>query len=324
MTRILPISDQGAVEAALEVLRDGKPVALPTETVYGLAADATNPEAITSIYETKGRPRFNPLISHVADIGMAKAQVSFSPLAEQLAATFWPGPLTLVLPLSEASTIHPLATAGLATAAVRMPEGFSRQLIAGFGRPLAAPSANRSGRVSPTTAQHVADDLGGRIDLILDGGRCRVGLESTILAVDGAQLRLLRPGGIPVELIEEATGKPVERSPSQSTGDSIIAPGMLASHYAPNAGVRLDATEVGPGEAVIRFGGERLAGEDNAIAVLDLSPRGDLREAAANLFDMLKRADATGATGIAVAPIPDQGLGEAINDRLRRAAAPRP
>ncbi|PHR22990.1 MAG: threonylcarbamoyl-AMP synthase [Hoeflea sp.] len=324
MTRILPISDQGAVEAALEVLRDGKPVALPTETVYGLAADATNPEAITSIYETKGRPRFNPLISHVADIEMAKAQVSFSPLAEQLAATFWPGPLTLVLPLSETSTIHPLATAGLSTAAVRMPEGFSRQLIAGFGRPLAAPSANRSGRVSPTTAQHVADDLGGRIDLILDGGRCRVGLESTILAVDGAQLRLLRPGGIPVELIEEATGKPVERSPSQSTGDSIIAPGMLASHYAPNAGVRLDATEVGPGEAVIRFGGERLAGEDNAIAVLDLSPRGDLREAAANLFDMLKRADATGATGIAVAPIPDQGLGEAINDRLRRAAAPRP
>ncbi len=324
MTRILPISDQGAVEAALEVLRDGKPVALPTETVYGLAADATNPEAITSIYETKGRPRFNPLISHVADIEMAKAQVSFSPLAEQLAATFWPGPLTLVLPLSETSTIHPLATAGLATAAVRMPEGFSRELIAGFGRPLAAPSANRSGRVSPTTAQHVADDLGGRIDLILDGGRCRVGLESTILAVDGAQFRLLRPGGIPVELIEEATGKPVERSPSQSTGDSIIAPGMLASHYAPNAGVRLDATEVGPGEAVIRFGGERLAGEDNAIAVLDLSPRGDLREAAANLFDMLKRADATGATGIAVAPIPDQGLGEAINDRLRRAAAPRP
>lgn len=324
MTRILPISDQGAVEAALEVLRGGKPVALPTETVYGLAADATNPEAITSIYETKGRPRFNPLISHVADIEMAKAQVSFSPLAEQLAATFWPGPLTLVLPLSETSTIHPLATAGLSTAAVRMPEGFSRQLIAGFGRPLAAPSANRSGRVSPTTAQHVADDLGGRIDLILDGGRCRVGLESTILAVDGAQLRLLRPGGIPVELIEEATGKPVERSPSQSTGDSIIAPGMLASHYAPNAGVRLDASEVGPGEAVIRFGGERLAGEDNAIAVLDLSPTGDLREAAANLFDMLKRADATGATGIAVAPIPDQGLGEAINDRLRRAAAPRP
>jgi len=324
MTRILPLSDPGTLDAALEVLRRGDPVALPTETVYGLAADATNPKAITSIYETKGRPRFNPLISHVADIEMAKTQVLFSPLAEQLAAAFWPGPLTLVLPLNETSKIHPLATAGLATAAVRMPEGFARQLIAGFGKPLAAPSANRSGRISPTTAQHVADDLGDRIDLIVDGGPCRVGLESTILAVDGTQMQLLRPGGIPVEMIEDATGRTVERSPVQSQDDGIIAPGMLASHYAPDAGVRLHATDVSRGEAVIRFGGQRLRGEENAIAVLDLSPAGDLRQAAANLFDMLKQADATGATSIAVAPIPDHGLGEAINDRLRRAAAPRP
>ena len=309
MTRILPISDPDTREAALEVLRRGAPVALPTETVYGLAADATSPTAITSIYETKGRPRFNPLISHVADIEMARTHVTFSPVAERLAETFWPGPLTLVLPLREDSGIHPLATAGLATAAVRMPEGFARELIAAFGRPLAAPSANRSGRVSPTTAQHVADDLGDRIDLIVDGGPCRVGLESTILAIDGTQLRLLRPGGIPVELIEEATGRPVERPPSQPDGDGIIAPGMLASHYAPNAGVRLNASKASPGEVVIRFGGERLEGEDSAKTVLDLSPTGDLREAAANLFDMLKRADATGATSIAVAHVPGHGLG---------------
>ncbi|SOE17700.1 translation factor SUA5 [Hoeflea halophila] len=323
MTRILPISDTGTREAALEVLRRGGPVALPTETVYGLAADATSPEAIATIYETKGRPRFNPLISHVADIEMACAHVTFSPLAEKLAEAFWPGPLTLVLPLRDDSKIHSLASAGLATAAVRMPEGFARELIAGFGRPLAAPSANRSGRVSPTTAQHVADDLGDRIDLIVDGGPCRVGLESTILAVDGAQLRLLRPGGIPVEVIEAATGIPVGRTTPQSLGDGVIAPGMLASHYAPNAGVRLNARNASPGEAVIRFGGEQLEGEAGAIAVLDLSPAGDLREAAANLFDMLKRADATGATRIAVAPVPGHGLGEAINDRLKRAAAPR-
>lgn len=323
MTRILPISNPGTREAALEVLRRGAPVALPTETVYGLAADATSAAAIATIYETKGRPRFNPLISHVADIEMARAHVTFSPLAEKLAEAFWPGPLTLVLPLRDDSRIHSLASAGLATAAVRMPEGFARELIAEFGRPLAAPSANRSGRVSPTTAQHVADDLGDRIELIVDGGPCRVGLESTILAVDGTQLRLLRPGGIPVEVIEAATGRPVERPTSQPQGDGIIAPGMLASHYAPNAGVRLNASNASPGEAVIRFGGERLEGEERAKAVLDLSPAGDLREAAANLFDMLKRADATGATRIAVAPVPGHGLGEAINDRLKRAAAPR-
>ncbi|MGJ8571806.1 MAG: L-threonylcarbamoyladenylate synthase [Hoeflea sp.] len=323
MTRILAISDPGSLSAALAVLRSGKPVALPTETVYGLAADATDPAAITSIYETKGRPRFNPLIAHVADIEMAKAHVRFSPLAEQLAEAFWPGPLTLVLPLSDSNQIHPLATAGLGTAAIRMPEGFARELIAGFGKPLAAPSANRSGRVSPTTAQHVADDLGGRIELILDGGRCRVGVESTILAVNGSQLQLLRPGGIPVEMIEEVTGQIVKRSTPLAGTAALIAPGMLASHYAPDAAVRLNVSEVNPGEALIKFGAFQLKGEDRAKAVMNLSPSGDLREAAANLFDMLKKADATGADAIAVAPVPEHGLGEAINDRLKRAAAPR-
>ena len=323
MVRILPISDPGTLAAAVDALRCGEPVAMPTETVYGLAADATNPTAIASIYETKGRPRFNPLIAHVSDLEMAKAHVSFSPLAERLAEAFWPGPLTLVLPLKDTGKIHPLATAGLATAAVRMPEGFARDLIAAFGQPLAAPSANRSGRISPTTAQHVAEDLGDRIDLILDGGPSRVGVESTIIAVGEAHLRLLRPGGLPADMIEEIAGLAVERSTVQPDDDEIIAPGMLTSHYAPDTTLRLNATEASPGEAVIRFGGVPLKSEDRAKAVMDLSPSGDLREAAANLFDMLKRADATGASGIAVAAVPGYGLGEAINDRLKRAAAPR-
>jgi L-threonylcarbamoyladenylate synthase len=323
MARILPISDPGTLGLAVDVLRRGDPVAVPTETVYGLAADATNPQAIASIYEAKDRPRFNPLIAHVSDIDMARAHVGFSPLAERLAETFWPGPLTLVLPLSETSKIHPLATAGLTTAAIRMPEGFARELIAAFGQPLAAPSANRSGRVSPTSAQHVAGDLGDRISLILDGGRCRVGVESTILAVGGDQLRLLRPGGITVEMIEEIAGRAVERPTPHTDNAAVIAPGMLASHYAPDAPVRLNASGVNPGETLIKFGGAALRGEDQALVILDLSPSGDLREAAANLFDMLKQADAVGATGIAVAPVPRHGLGEAINDRLTRAAAPR-
>ncbi|MBC7283173.1 L-threonylcarbamoyladenylate synthase [Hoeflea sp.] len=322
MARILPILDQTAIPLAIEALRRGEPVAVPTETVYGLAADATNPAAIAAIYEAKGRPRFNPLISHVSDLDMAKVHVRVSPLAEKLAAAFWPGALTLVLPLSDTCRIHPLATAGLPTAAVRMPEGFARDLIAAFGEPLAAPSANRSGRVSPTSARHVEEDLGERIGLILDGGRCRIGVESTILAVDDAGLRLLRPGGIPVDAIEMVAGQAIQR-PATQAGGAVIAPGMLASHYAPSAAVRLNATDARSGETVIRFGGVPLPGEDQAKMILDLSPSGDLREAAANLFDFLKRADASGAACIAVAPVPAHGLGEAINDRLARAAAPR-
>lgn len=322
MARTLPITDPDALGLALEALRRGDPVAVPTETVYGLAADATNPEAITAIYEAKGRPRFNPLIAHVASIEMAKEHVVFSPLAETLARAFWPGPLTLVLPLTQSAKIHPLATAGLATAAVRMPQGFARDLIAAFGQPLAAPSANRSGRVSPTSAKHVAEDLGERIGLILDGGRCPVGVESTILAVEGANLHLLRPGGVAVKDIEAIAGMRVER-PVRQSGEAVIAPGMLASHYAPDTELRLNASIARPGEAVIRFGGTPLKSEQDAKLVMDLSPSGDLREAAANLFDFIKRADAAGAVGIAVAPVPMHGLGEAINDRLSRAAAPR-
>ncbi|EDQ32112.1 Sua5/YciO/YrdC/YwlC family protein [Hoeflea phototrophica DFL-43] len=322
MTQILTVSDPNTLRAAVEALRRGEAVAVPTETVYGLAADATNPSAITAIYEAKGRPRFNPLISHVSDMDMARAHVLFTPLAEKLAAAFWPGPLTLVLPLNPDGGIHELATAGLETAAVRIPEGFARTLIKSFGGPLAAPSANRSGRISPTSARHVADDLDGRINLVLDGGPCRVGVESTILAVNGDKLTLLRPGGIPVDAIETAAGVAVDR-PGPDAQTSVIAPGMLKSHYAPDAALRLNATSVLPGEAILQFGGKPLDGQDKASLVLDLSPLGDLREAAANLFSMLKRADASQATGIAVAPVPQHGLGEAINDRLNRAAAPR-
>lgn len=322
MTQILTVSDPNTLRAAVEALRRGEAVAVPTETVYGLAADATNPSAITAIYEAKGRPRFNPLISHVSDMDMARAHVLFTPLAEKLAAAFWPGPLTLVLPLNPDGGIHELATAGLETAAVRVPEGFARTLIKSFGGPLAAPSANRSGRISPTSARHVADDLDGRINLVLDGGPCRVGVESTILAVNGDKLTLLRPGGIPVDAIETAAGVAVDR-PGPDAQTTVIAPGMLKSHYAPDAALRLNATSVLPGEAILQFGGKPLDGQDKASLVLDLSPLGDLREAAANLFSMLKRADASQATGIAVAPVPQHGLGEAINDRLNRAAAPR-
>ncbi|MCY0150499.1 L-threonylcarbamoyladenylate synthase [Hoeflea sp. G2-23] len=322
MARILPISDPKTLDAALSALQSGEAVAVPTETVYGLAADATNPAAITRIYEAKGRPRFNPLISHMADLEMARAHVLFSPLAEKLAAAFWPGALTLVLPLNPEGDIHDLATAGLTTAAVRVPEGYARTLIAAFGRPLAAPSANLSGRISPTSAQHVADDLGDRIGLILDNGACRIGVESTIVAVNDEQLTLLRPGGVAVEDIEAVAGVSVgRRAPGQH--GAVMAPGMLASHYAPQSTVRLNVQMAEPDESVIRFGGQALANEEQAHAVMDLSPAGDLREAAANLFSLLKRADKAGGRGIAIAPVPTHGLGEAINDRLARAAAPR-
>lgn len=322
MAQILPVSDPDTLQTAVEALGRGEPVAVPTETVYGLAADATNPAAITAIYEAKGRPRFNPLISHMSDMDMARAHVLFTPLAEKLAAAFWPGPLTLVLPLNPDGAIHELATAGLETAAVRIPVGFARTLIKTFGRPLAAPSANRSGRISPTSARHVADDLGDRVNFVLDDGPCRVGVESTILAVSGNELTLLRPGGVPVDAIEKATGVAVAR-PGLDAQTAVIAPGMLSSHYAPDAALRLNAINALSGEAILRFGGKPLDGEDKASLVLDLSPSGDLHEAAANLFSMLKQADASAATGIAVAPVPHHGLGEAINDRLNRAAAPR-
>jgi len=312
---------EAALARATEALGRGVPVAIPTETVYGLSADATNPQAIARIYEMKGRPRFNPLICHMADLAMAERHAAFDPLSRKIAEAFWPGPLTLVLPIRPESAIHPLARAGLDTVGVRVPTGFASRLLSAFDRPLAAPSANTSGRISPTTARHVADDFGDRLELVLDAGPAVVGLESTILRVEGETIRLLRPGGLDLDAVERLTGRPVIRN--DKAGAAIEAPGMLASHYAPDAPVRLEARDVRPGEVLIRFGGAALPGEKDAALVLDLSPAGDLAEAAANLFGYMKRADALGAASIAFSPIPETGLGEAINDRLQRAAAPR-
>lgn len=318
MTQLADIVHEAqALEPALALLAAGEPVAIPTETVYGLAADATNGEAVARIFAAKRRPRFNPLIAHVSGIEMGETHAVFDPLSRRLAEAFWPGPLTLVLPRRERSAVHPLVTAGLPTLAVRSPRGFARGLIEAFGRPLAAPSANSSGRVSATGALQVAADLGGRIRLVVDGGRTAVGVESTIVKVTDGRVELLRPGGITMEELAAATG--VE--PVRHAGAGIQAPGMMASHYAPRAAVRLNATALLPGEALLAFGSARPAG--SPVACENLSPSGDLREAAANLFSMLDRLDGTGASTIAVSPIPAAGLGEAINDRLARAAAPR-
>ncbi|MCM2294546.1 L-threonylcarbamoyladenylate synthase [Allorhizobium sp. BGMRC 0089] len=310
-----------AIAAALPLLAQGAAIAIPTETVYGLAADATNPQAITRIYETKGRPRFNPLICHMADLAMAERHARFDPLSRTLAERFWPGPLTLILPLQDGSPIHPLATAGLDTVGVRCPRGFAGQLIAAFGQPLAAPSANTSGRISPTSATHVEADLGDKIPLILDGGTAGVGVESTIVKVENGAVHLLRPGGLAAEEIEACLGLSLIRP--EKAGAIIEAPGMLASHYAPDAPVRLNALEIHAGEAAILFGRDTPAGLDKAHFIRNLSPEGKLAEAAAALFQTMKEADASGAARIAFVPIPMQGLGEAINDRIERAAAPR-
>jgi L-threonylcarbamoyladenylate synthase len=308
---ILPVDDS-AIARAAEMIREGQPVAVPTETVYGLAADATSGEAVARIYATKGRPVFNPLIVHVANLAMAEGLASFSPIARRLAEAFWPGPLTLVLPAQPYTPIAALATAGLATIAIRMPAHPAMQaLIAKADRPLAAPSANASGSISPTRPEHVAASLGSRAPLILDGGATQHGLESTIVTVDADRLRLLRPGPIFPDQLEELAGLPL----SVTAGDKIEAPGQLASHYAPSKPLRLNATARQDGEWWIGFGA--VEGDDN------LSSRGDLIQAAANLFDSLWRADAADTPAIAVAPVPQYGLGEAINDRLARAAAPR-
>ncbi|MGU3574660.1 L-threonylcarbamoyladenylate synthase [Brucellaceae bacterium C25G] len=322
MSRMMKL-DQSGVDAAIEVLASGGLVAIPTETVYGLAADATNGEAVAGIFAAKGRPHFNPLIAHVSDLEMAKRYVQFDAVSEALSHHFWPGPLTIVLPLlpaGEGHNIHPLATAGLSTLAVRMPQGAVRDIIKKFDRPLSAPSANRSGRISATSADAVAQDLGERIDLILDAGACEVGLESTIVKVEGDAIYLLRPGGLAAEEIEAFTGKNLQRLDQRA---AIQAPGMLQSHYAPDAQMRLNVDRVHAGEALLAFGQTRVEGYENAVAFLNLSESGNLREAAANLFDYMKKLDTYGATTIAVEPIPVSGLGEAIADRLARAAAPR-
>jgi L-threonylcarbamoyladenylate synthase len=314
---ILDIS--AAKERALALLEAGQIVAIPTETVYGLAGDAMNGQAVARIFEAKGRPRFNPLIAHVDGLAMAESVGVFDPLSRKLAEKFWPGPLTLVVPLKPGSGIHALVTAGLPTVALRQPRGIAAELIAGLGRPLAAPSANSSGRISATSAAAVDADLGAKIPLVIDGGQTPVGVESTIVKVEDDRLRLLRPGGVPAEEIEAVAGARLARG----DGGWVEAPGMIASHYAPNARLRVDAVEVRPGEALLAFGPERVRGWEKAMAVLNLSPGGDMREAATNLFAHLSELDRRGATSIAAEPVPETGLGEAINDRLRRAAAPR-
>lgn len=311
-----------ALSRAIELLSSRKPIAIPTETVYGLAADATNPDAIASIYTTKGRPQFNPLICHMADMEMAERYGEFDEISKKLAEHFWPGALTIVVPLKPDSGIHKLATAGLETVGIRVPKGFPAKLIAQFDRPLAAPSANSSGKISPTTAEHVQADLGEKIELILDNGACDVGVESTIVKSDGRNVYLLRPGGVSADEIEVVIGKSLLRLDG-SQDNKIEAPGMLTSHYAPNAKMRLNAISVKSDETLITFGNSNIADENSAKAVFNLSDKGDLEEAAHNLFDMLIEADKTETAMIAVAPIPLKGLGEAINDRLARAAAPR-
>jgi L-threonylcarbamoyladenylate synthase len=303
------------------MLRRGGLVAFPTETVYGLGADATRAEAVARIYAAKERPRFNPLIAHVASLDAARREGVFDESALALAARFWPGPLTLVVPGASGASVCDLARAGLDSVALRVPaHPLAHALLERVGRPVAAPSANRSGRVSPTTAAHVLTDLEGRIDAVLDGGPTAVGLESTIVACLGAP-RLLRPGGVPREAIEAALGRKL----LGATGDAGAprAPGMLASHYAPRAKVRLDIDGIAAEEAALLFGAFEPPGLAAARAILNLSESGDLAEAAARLFGHLRTLDASGAESIAVAAIPEHGLGEAINDRLRRAAARR-
>jgi L-threonylcarbamoyladenylate synthase len=308
-----------SIDEAARLIREGELVAFPTETVYGLGGDATNERAVAKIFEAKGRPQFNPLISHVLDAGEARRLVQWNDVADRLAARFWPGPLTLVLPRAKNSPIALLATAGLDTAAIRAPaHPMAQALIRAAGRPIAAPSANRSGAVSPTRAEHVAESLGDRVKLILDGGPCEVGLESTVLDLTTATPTLLRPGGATRETIEAVVG-PVALSDAIPSGDAARkSPGQLDSHYAPARPVRLNATSVAGDEALLAFGPRPPAG---ARQMLNLSPDGDLTEAAANLFAHLRALDRPANTRIAVMPIPQTGLGLAINDRLRRAAA---
>jgi L-threonylcarbamoyladenylate synthase len=323
-TRIWP-AGEAAVAQAGRCLGEGGLVAFPTETVYGLGADATNPGAIGRLYQAKGRPAFNPLIAHVGDLQAARRIAHFGTTASVLAEAFWPGPLTLVLPKSADCAVAELATAGLDTIAVRVPaHPVALAILRAFGGPVVAPSANLSGHVSPTTAAHVQGDLAGRIDLIVDGGAVAVGVESTIVGCFEEPM-LLRPGGLPRENIEAVLGRALAALPEDPNADSAqpLAPGMLASHYAPRTTVRLNAEAIEPGEALLAFGPAALPGADAAAAVMNLSARSNVDEAAANLFGYLRALDLSGARAIAVMPIPQHGLGEAINDRLRRAAVGR-
>ncbi|HYD29318.1 MAG TPA: L-threonylcarbamoyladenylate synthase [Azospirillaceae bacterium] len=315
---VLPASLE-AIRRAAALLGQGELVAFPTETVYGLGADATSDRAVAAVFAAKGRPSFNPLICHVADIAAAQAIAVFDDRAELVAQTWWPGPLTLVLPRRAEGGVSLLATAGLDTVAVRVPgHAVARDLLRAVGRPIAAPSANRSGAISPTTPIHVAESLKAAVRLILAAGRCAVGIESTVLDLSGPTPALLRPGAITREAIEALVG------PITVAADDPAAPkspGQLLSHYAPAAPVRLEATSAAADEALLTFGPDAFV--RGGRTRLNLSPQGDLHEAAANLFAMLRTLDQPEHTAIAVMPIPDKGLGIAINDRLRRAAAPR-
>jgi L-threonylcarbamoyladenylate synthase len=306
-----------AIARAAELLRAGRLVAFPTETVYGLGADATSERAVAAVFAAKGRPRFNPLIVHIPGLAEAAALVEFDARARRIAAHFWPGPLTLVLRRRGSSGLSLLASAGLDTVAIRAPaHPVAQALLRATGRPLAAPSANRSGRISPTEAAHVASEFGDNLELILDDGRTPVGVESTVLDLSGETPALLRPGGVTLEALTALLG-PV----ATPAAGPLRSPGMLASHYAPALPLRLDAIAARPGEALLAFGPTQPAG---FAEIVWLSRSGDLAEAAANLFAMLRQLDRPEFTGIAVMPIPEHGLGRAVNDRLRRAAAPRP
>jgi L-threonylcarbamoyladenylate synthase len=331
-------ADPATIAQAKAALSAGRLVAFPTETVYGLGADAANDRAVAMLYAAKERPTFNPLIAHVADLAAACRLAQFDAEALKLAEAFWPGPLTLVLPKRRDCPVGQLATSGLNTIAVRAPSHpVARDILSAFGGPVVAPSANRSGRVSPTCAKHVQADLAGRIDLIVDGGSSPLGLESTILACLGSTV-LLRPGATPRAAVERCLGHSIAATPTLSSpacgggkggggAEGLgrpVAPGMLVSHYAPQALLRMNAATVAPGEALLAFGATLPEDAGKARISLNLSVRGDLVEAAANLFSCLRELDSAGVDSIAVAPVPDNGLGEAINDRLRHAAAPRP
>jgi L-threonylcarbamoyladenylate synthase len=314
--RVVAADDEN-IGAAARLLVAGEIVAFPTETVYGLGGDATSDRAVARIFEAKERPRFNPLIVHFPNTDAARAQAAFDARAHRLVERFWPGALTLVLPRRPDCTISLLASAGLDSLAVRVPRhAVAHALLIACGRPIAAPSANASGKISATTAEHVARSLGAKVAMILDGGRCPIGIESTVLDLTGPMPVLLRPGGVTPEELTDAIG-PLAVA-AAADGAAPKSPGMLASHYAPELPLRLDARDVRPHEALLAFGACSIAG---AAAVENLSPSGDLVEAAANLFAMLRALDRPELGGIAVMPIPDHGLGRAINDRLRRAAA---
>ncbi|MXN66008.1 threonylcarbamoyl-AMP synthase [Stappia sp. GBMRC 2046] len=316
------LSEAPEFAAAVSAIRSGQLVAIPTETVYGLGADATNPQACAGIYAAKGRPSFNPLIAHVPSLAEAESHGVFDARARRLAEVFWPGPLTLVVPKRPESPVSDLATAGLDTIALRVPAArIMRDLARAAGRPIAAPSANRSGRISATTADDVIEDLGEHLAVVIDTGPTPVGVESTIVALAGDRPLLLRPGGLSREKIEAVLGEPLLRAGSND--ETPAAPGMLTSHYAPDARLRLHAKNVGPGEALLAFGLPLPPGYEKAAAIENLSETGDLKEAAARLFTALRKLDASGASTICAMPVPNEGLGEAINDRLARAAAPR-